>query len=182
MASSAGCCCYTSDSCMIRVEGVLIVFVRFISTLKLNIRRLNNIPTLTILILLLIIIFPLPLTLALSSPTVKYMWVLYLALVDKVKVETTIDHIDVAAQVAGTSICYHLAYVLRIGRGWMELVALLAAHVIQQSDPLIAFGYTLIILYKQVIRRCKSYSFAQVERAIGILEVLLESIIHHHVS
>jgi hypothetical protein len=120
--------CYSSVSCMIRIESVLVVFVQFISTLELNISWLYN-SALPIFIMLLINMFP-SMSLTLSPSTLQYVWILHLPLVDKVKVKSTIDHIDVAAQVAWTSISYHFTNVLRIGSCWMEMITLLTTHII----------------------------------------------------
>jgi len=62
----------------------------------------------------------------------------------------------------------------------MQIVTLIAAHVIQQSHTLIAFGHALIIFSEICIWRRKSYSLSKVERAICILEILLEPVMHHH--
>ena len=129
---------------MIRVESVLIVLVRFVSTLELDISWLYH-SALSSLIMLLLKMFS-SRSLALSSSTLQDVWILNLALINKVKVETTIDYINVAAQVAWTSISYHFTDVLRIGSCWMKMVTLLTAHIIEQSHTFVAFSYTLIIL------------------------------------
>jgi len=80
---------------MIRIESVLVVFIWFITTLELNVSWLNN-PILSLLVRLLVdILSTMPLTL--SSSTLKNVWILNLPLIDKIKVETTINYINVAA-------------------------------------------------------------------------------------
>jgi hypothetical protein len=69
-------------------------------------------------------------TLALSSSTLEDVWILNLALVDKVKVESSINYIDMTTQVAWTAVSNHLTYILRVSSRWMEMVALLTAHII----------------------------------------------------
>jgi len=57
--------------------------------------------------------------------------ILTIALVDEVEVKPTIDHIYMAADMTWAAICYHFTYVLRVGSRWMEMIALLAAQIIQ---------------------------------------------------
>lgn len=69
LARGSSRCCYSCDGCMVRIKGVLVILVRFVSTLKLYVCWLYHVSTLTIIVMRLLQVFSLTLPLAFCSST-----------------------------------------------------------------------------------------------------------------